>query len=94
MIILGNARKMKSMNGIKMLKFLENNKMKALNDRALKPEARRIRTRKCTGRRERSVLDYSAAEHGNSNKLRCIRGRRCGNYRLLPDVDKRPADER
>ena len=50
----------KNTNGVEMLKFLENNEMKTLNDRARKPEAQWTWTRHCKDERERSVLAYNS----------------------------------
>ena len=51
------------------MKFLENNEMKTLNDRARKPEAQWTWTRHCRDERERSVLDYIVVKNGNSKGM-------------------------
>ena len=45
-------------HGVEMLKFLGNNEIRTLNDRAQKPEVQRTWTRKCKDERKRSVLYY------------------------------------
>ena len=52
-----------------MLKFLENNEMKTLNDRAQKTEVQWTWTRKYEDERKRSVLDYVVVEYGNCKEM-------------------------
>ena len=52
-----------------MLKFLESNEMKTLNDRSPNPEAQWTWTRICKDKRKHSVLDYIVEEHGNKKEM-------------------------
>ena len=60
---------MKNTNGVEMLKFLEKNEMKTLNDRARKSEAQWTWTRHCKDETERSILDCIVVEHGNGKEM-------------------------
>ena len=52
-----------------MLKFLESNEMKTLNDRSPRAEAQWTWTRICKDKRERSVLDYVVVENANRKEM-------------------------
>ena len=70
MISLGNTGKVKkNTNGVEILKFLESNEMKTLNDRSPRPEAQWTWTRICKDKREHSVLDYIVVKHGNRKDM-------------------------
>ena len=64
-----------------MLKFLENNEMKTLNDRAQKTEVQWTWTRKCKDERKHSLLDYVVVEYGNSKEMEVLECAEDGNYR-------------